>query len=197
MTEALTAVLVIVTIVYAFSTYRIQKANESLVALIQRQGEETLRPYVTSTIFLLPHNPIFYLRISNTGRSSAADLRLGIDRSFVQFGEAGPDRDIAAYRAFREPIDSLPPGGELVFPLAQDFVVFGEAADASRTPPTFTISATYSFAGKTYSELTRLDLRPYLMTSLPIDPRLSELEKLREAAEGIREAIRKLPNRQA
>jgi hypothetical protein len=196
-TELLTGILVVVTVIYAWSTYRIQKANEAVVVLMHRQAEETSRPYVSISIFMLPHNPIFYLRISNLGRSAATDLRLVLDRSFIQFGEPGPDRDLAGYRAFQEPIDSFAPSTELIFPLAQSFVVFSDSADPARTPAVFNITATYSFGGKVFTEKSCMDLRPYFMSSIPLDATLSEYERQSKALEEIAKAARALAAKQA
>ncbi len=64
----LTGLLVLITGFYAWATYRILKANELVVEAMREQSEATYRPYVTAGVYLEPDNPIFYLRIANTGK---------------------------------------------------------------------------------------------------------------------------------
>jgi len=128
MIEILTAILVIVTGIYAWETYRILKANERMVAVTREQSLALTRPYVTVSLYLEPGSPLFHLRIKNTGHTTAENLRLVLDPPFFQFGKRDPEHDISQLSAFREPIASFPPGAELQFHLAQSFVVFGEKA---------------------------------------------------------------------
>jgi hypothetical protein len=192
----LTAVLVLITLVYAWSTYRIQLANENLVRISHEQLAQANRPYIVASIDLLPHNPIFYLHVRNTGRTAAQDLRLAIDHDFFQFGENGSDRNLATFRAFNEPFDSFPPDAALVFPLAQSFVVFGEHADLAKTPTRFTITATYHTGSQQVTERHPIDLRPYFMSSLPVDPFLTQQEDMVKALKAIQIVLQeRLPTR--
>jgi hypothetical protein len=187
-TITLTFVLVAVTIVYAWSTYRIQKANESIVALTKQQLENALRPYISVGVFVIPNSLVFKLCIVNTGRTAAKNLSLSLDRSFCQF--ADPKRDLLSLRAFKESVDSFPPGAELSFLLATSIILFGPSAAASLTPPTFSITASYDFGAGRVVETTAIDLRPYLDSGMPIDPLISELHECRTVLEGIRQEMR-------
>lgn len=84
--EHLTAALVAITMFYAYATFRIMRANERAVSAMRKQTEALVRPYVTVTVMTVPASPMFYLRIANTGRTGAEDVRLTIDRDFFQYG---------------------------------------------------------------------------------------------------------------
>lgn len=191
MIEVLTACLVIITAFYAWATYHILKANKAVVALMSEQSEALTRPYVTVSVFLMPDSPIFTLRIANTGKTQAKDLRLTLDRDFQKYGRISPDSNLSSFVAFNEKIDSFPPGAELYFDLAQSFVIFGENTDKNSTPTVFTISSEYSYGNKTVTEKNTIDLRPYYMSNLPDNPYLDELKKLRESIDKAGDKIQK------
>jgi hypothetical protein len=182
--DYLTAILVFVTAIYSYLTYKMAKASEASVAAFREQSESMLRPYVSIAPYVRGHTTILYLRIQNTGRTTAENLRLSMDKDFFQFGEAKqPDRNLRTKAAFVEPIQALPPNGKLVFALAQGFVIFAPDADPSIVPQQFSITAEYGFAGKRVKETHHIDLRPYIGSEGERDPIVDELEKLRVAAE--------------
>lgn len=182
--DYLTAILVFVTAIYSYLTHKMAKASEASVQTMQQQSEAMFRPYVTVLPFVRPHTTVLYLRIENTGKAAAENLRLSMDKDFFQFGEGKqPDHNLRAKTAFVEPIQSLPSGGRLVFALAQGFIVFAPDADKSVVPQQFTITATYSFGRKEFTETNRIDLRPYIGSEGELDPVVEELEKLRKVAE--------------
>lgn len=159
-TDVLTGLLVIITGFYAWVTYKIMVVNQSTLSSIQQQVEAALRPYVTINVFTEPDGVLFYLRIANTGRSGADNVRLTLDRDFYQYGQTDQP-SLREATVFQQPIQQLPPGSELIFGLAQGFVVLGEKANPDVTPPVFSVNAKYSYGGKEVSETTTIDLRPY------------------------------------
>lgn len=193
MIEFLTSLLVVITAFYAWATYRILKANERVVEAMREQSEATYRPYVTVTVRLEPDNPIFYLRIANLGKTAATDLRLIIDRSFFKFGERSDNKDLSSFAAFNQPIDSLPPESEIVFGLAQGFVVFADGADPSTCPTTFTVTATYRFGVKQVEERHVIDLRPYLGADVPQDPVIRKLKTINDTLGKLVGAVKSAP----
>lgn len=193
MIEILTALLVLITGFYAWVTYRILKANELVVDAMREQSEATYRPYVTVTLFLEPDNPIFYLRITNRGKTSATDLRLAIDRSFFKFGERSERNDLASFAAFNQPIDSLAPESEIVFGLAQGFVVFAEGADQTTCPNTFAVTAGYKFGAKQVEERHVIDLKPYLHADVPQNSVIRKLKAINESLGKLTEAVKSTP----
>jgi hypothetical protein len=169
--EFLTFALVLITAFYAWATFQ-------MLGVMSEQSEALNRPYVSISPFLEPDNPIFSLRISNIGKTGASNLRLNIDRSFYKFGEVSESNDISKFNAFTQPIDSFPPGAEIIFALAQGFVIFGKDADATKVPQTFTITATYSFGKRTVIEVNNIDLRPYLHADVPQDATIRKLAEM-------------------
>lgn len=179
--EVLTAILVLVTAIYAYLTYRMAKANEASVQAMREQSEAMLRPYIEVTPYVRPHTTVLYLRVKNTGRTAAQNVRLTMDRDFFQFGKSGSaDHNLRTKAAFAQPIDSLGPGHKLVFGLAQGFVIFGKEGGPEITPQQFNIMVTYEFRGKKVEELHQIDLRPYIGSEGERDPVAEELEKIRQ-----------------
>lgn len=180
--EILTAVLVVITAFYAWLTHRIARSNERSAEIMARQTELLTRPYVEVSVFVPPKIPVLYLRIANTGKTAARNLRLTMDRPFHQYGEAKRS-NLAELSAFNQPIDSFPPGAELIFALAQGFVIFGENADPDITPPEFNVTASYEYENRTVTEVTHVELRPYLGSTMEPSPLIEELERIRKAIE--------------
>jgi hypothetical protein len=179
-TDVLTGVLVAITGVYAVLTYGIMKATERSVAAMQQQTEALSRPYITVAPLTLPKNIILFLRVANTGKMAAERLRLQLDRPFHRFGRVEEVENLATYSAFTQEIASFAPGAELIFALAQSFVVFGENADESKTPLTFKVTATYGFGRRTVTEITEVDLRPYRGMHIAYDPVVDELSEIKD-----------------
>ena len=179
--ELLTAILVLVTGFYAWATFRILKANERVVDVMKKQNDAMVRPYITITTFVHPRHPLIYLKIINTGKTAAENLRLEIDRPFYQFGQGREENNIANFPAFQKPIDCFPPGTSLCFDLAQGFIIFGKDANPNITPTKFSIKAIYSYAEKTVEEVTNIDLQPYLNSKREPDSLIEELEKIQKA----------------
>jgi len=93
--EYLTAILAFITAIYAYLTHRMAKASEASVEAMRDQSEAMLRPYIIAVLFIRPHTPFLYLRVKNTGRMGAQNLRLTLDRDFFQFGEKdGADKNL-------------------------------------------------------------------------------------------------------
>lgn len=192
MIEILTGALVIITGFYAWATYQILKANKRVVEVMQEQNEAINRPYVTVSPKLEPDNPIFYLTVSNTGRTSARNLRLSIDRSFYKFGESNPESDLATCSAFTQPIDAFAPGSEMTFSLAQGFVIFAENADESILPKKFTIVAEYEYGlDRSVKESHTIDLRPYLGADVPQEALIRKMKDLIKAVEKVANSAKK------
>jgi hypothetical protein len=106
-----------------------------------------------------------------------------LDKDFYQFGEEKEESNLRSFLAFKEPIDSFVPGAEMLFYLAQSFLIFRKKTDQDLTPGILTITAQYEYQGKKVTENTVIDLRPYLGSALPYDPMVNQLKKLRETIE--------------
>jgi len=182
--EYLTAILAFITAVYAYLTHRMAKASEASVEAMRDQSEAMSRPYVTISPFIRSHTTILYLRVKNTGRMGAQNLRLTLDRDFFQFAEKNrSENNLRTKSAFSTPIDSFPPGADLIFALGQGWVLFGENAGPDVCPTQFNVTAAYEFLGKEVVEVNRIDLRPYVGTEGERDPIVEELERIRAVME--------------
>jgi hypothetical protein len=183
-TNLLTALLTLLTAVYAFLTWRILRANEAVVGAMREERRAAMRPYVTVSPRTVPGSYQVFLQIENTGRSTAESVRLTVDRPFQRFGKPGPENDIRSFSAFSERIDSLPPGMKLTFALAMAPQLFGEAqVSVEAMPRQFQIRAEYSWSDGSAQETSAVDLRPYFMTAIERDPVAGELEAIRKQLE--------------
>jgi hypothetical protein len=182
MIEILTALLVFITGLYAWFTFRILKANEKIVEKMRDQQEAMYRPYISISPVVYPENPIAFLKISNSGLTAANNLRLSLDKDFFQFGEKKDERNLKFRSAFKDSIDSFVPGAEMYFYLAQSFVLFKKGGE-DLTPTTFTVTAEYEYLDKKAVEKTVIDLSPYLGAANPHDPLVSQLKAIKEAIE--------------
>jgi hypothetical protein len=178
--DILTGILIFVTAIYAYLTHRMVVASEASVKALRDQSEAMLRPYITAAPFVRPHTTALYLRITNSGRTSAENLRLTIDRDFFQFGETGrSEKNLRIKSAFTTPIDSFAPGNQLIFGLGIGSMILGTGASPGATPLQFTITAAYDYFGKKVEEANRIDLRAYIGSEGERDPVVEELERIR------------------
>lgn len=188
----LNGLLVMITAFYAWATFRILKANEGVLTAARDQSEALSRPYVSPILYLVPGTDIFALRIENSGHTEARNLTLTLDRDFFRFGKREPGKNAKDLNVFSQPIQSFGPGARIDVWLAQGPHLFGGDADPDRTPLAFSVRATYEFAGKSVTEDTTIDFRPYLMTDLPRDPLVQELKEIKRAIDDLKDRLPRL-----
>ncbi len=185
--EVLTAILTFLTGVYAWLTSRILRTNEAVVRAMREERLATMRPYVTIGPRTVPGSYQVFLRIENTGRTAAQNVRLSLDRPFQRFGEAGEENNLQRLAAFTERLDSLPPGMTLTFTLAMATQLFGPAqAPADAIPRQFRVRVEYSWPDGNADETSFVDLRPYAMTTVEQNQVVGELEKIRKEIAALR-----------
>lgn len=181
----LTLALVVITTFYAWATFKILRANESVVSAMRAQTEAQLRPYVVASVAPRIGTTLMLLEIRNTGNSPAVALRLKMDHDFFPHAERRESENIAKLPAFSEVIDGLAPGARLQFILGVGHIIFGHSVDESLCPKVFAIQATYSHGDRVYSEKSTIDLRPMLHSAAIQDPIAEEVKQLREALERV------------
>jgi hypothetical protein len=181
MIETLTAILVGVTIYYAWTTRRILQANEQAVAAMREQTEAISRPYVTVS-HSLGSDGIIYLGVGNNGQSSAENLKLTISDDFYQLGVNHEQYKLSNLKAFANPVRHLPPGTKLTFALKSidqvvmtQQVILPEKPSEAPTPSSFSITAEYSYGSKTVEEVTYIDVSLYHGTFKEIDAVVRQL----------------------
>ena len=153
---ALTVVLVFVTAVYVWKTAAIAGANREAVDAMRAQTEASLRPYIAITPVLDDRYAVS-ISITNEGRTPAQDVQLSWDPPYSLAGNSS--RSTSVIPAFNQAIPTFPPGTRLYYLLDARFSDSdGRPEDQ---PLVFTVSASYSFAGKLYSESTTIDLRMF------------------------------------
>ena len=201
-TEILTGLLVFITGLYAFVTYRILKANEKAVGVMKEQSQSMreqaaimneqvqamrqqadalTRPYIAIKSFIVPGSKTIYLSISNIGKSAAENLKLELDRDFHRFGTRVASKNLSKYNVFQNQIECFPPEAQFVFSLAQGIHLFSEQADHTTTPLAFKIKALYSYSGRQVEETTVIDLAPYLNSEPDPEPIIDQLKEINKA----------------
>ena len=188
MIELLTAVLVIVTGVYAYFTFRILRENQKTVKIMMEQNEAVTRPYITIRTSYQPM-AIYFLHIANIGNSAAENLKLKIDKDYYLFADKKFNRNIKDSYAFSNTIKTFTPKAELIYCLGAGSKIFNDNHSNEITPLSFTITAIYSFKGKTVEESTEIDLMQYKGNVLYVDSQTKILTKIFDAlkAAGISE----------
>lgn len=181
--DLLTLVLVVITGFYAWATFRILRANEGVVAAMREQTEAQLRPYIVISVAPRIGTTLLCLTVKNNGRSPAINLRMKFDRSFFMNGEKREDRNIAAFSAFTNPIESLAPESQLIFILGVGGTIFGSQNDPTACPTVFSINSRYQHGPREYAETSTIDIRPMLSSTIEQDPVAEELARLRESLE--------------
>jgi hypothetical protein len=190
-TDWLTLALVVITAFYAYATLKILRANEAMVATMKNQQNAAMRPYILVSSSVRTGTQLLYLSIKNVGKTAALDLNLSLDKDFYQMGEKRDERNIANSAAFSRSIDSLPPEGQLLFLLGNGPTLYGGSNTESLSPLVFQVTASYRSASDRFSEVSTVDLRPYINTDIPHDPIVEELAKLREAFGKLAKALAK------
>jgi hypothetical protein len=163
--------------IYTFVTARILRANKDAVAAMREQVHELSRPRIQVWPSPRMGTQLICLTIRNSGPSAAEHVTLSIDRDFFAFGEAGDDKNLRNFSAFREPFDALGPGAEMIFYLGTGPQLLGPSRN-ERTPLQFRVDAAYGFSDRTYQEATTVDLKPFLHSAVPQDPVAEEVEKV-------------------
>lgn len=181
MTDFLTFLLVIVTSFYAWVTYKILKANENVVKEMEKQYKGFIRPYISVGIKTFTGNSCLFLRIKNIGKSGAENLRITLDRNFYKLGHKDEKNNLKSLPAFSNPIQMFAPDAELLFRLAQGFVVFGENANSEITPRQFNINLSYTYMNSFFEERIAIDLTPYVNTTLPQSPIVKALDRINDS----------------
>lgn len=183
--EVLTGILVVVTGVYAYLTYKMSDMSERSVMIMKEQVEEMARPYLVVQPVVRSHTQFLYLRICNSGKTAALGVQLEIDKDFHQFDDF--EKNLKDASAFSSRIDSFAPGQELFFALAQGWLIFGESKHS--LPQQFVVTATYSYMGKQVVEKNFIDLRPFAQSEGKRNPIVEELEKIRKAHEKLARTV--------
>lgn len=179
----LTLALVVITAFYAWITQKILRANESMVLTMKNQQDAEMRPYIEITMNVWAGTQILRLSIKNVGKTSAASLRLSIDKNFHQFRNQHPERNLANHPAFSSTIESFPPGSELLFDLGTGPDIYSKSNINDLCPLVFTIKAEYISGSNFIVENSTIDLHPYIDTVVPTDPIVEELSRLRAELE--------------
>lgn len=189
-TDKLTLALVIITAFYAWATFQILRANQAMVSTMRDQQNAAMRPYILVSINLRIGTQLIYLSIKNVGKTAALGLTLSLDKDFYEFGKMVEGKNIADSAAFSRVIDSLPPNGELLFLLGDGVMLNGSSNTEELSPLLFQITANYMSGSEEISEISIVDLRPYIGTHVPHDPIVEALERLRQEFVKLSRAIK-------
>lgn len=169
--EGLTAGLVLVTIYYAVQTHR-------TVSAMKEQNVRLIRPYIS--ICPIRDGITFHLRVENTGKTSADNLQLSIDRPFYCLDEE--EANLKEQHLFTSGVASFSPGAEVNFLLGTTVQIFGKEDTHYPMPSKFEVTARYSYSGNEVVETTTVDLNQY---AKKFAPQIGVTRHLRDAKKSL------------
>ena len=161
----LTLVLVVVTGIYVYLTWRIANTNQKMIERIDEQHREEIRPNVYAFLEFR-EQVVARLVVENKGRSPAYNLRASISDDFFQFGESH-GQNLKELPLFNEEISWFPPGARVTIDLAQGFNFDVERDGKNLTPSKFSIGLDYHSKFDHYLETCLIDLSPYANMHIP------------------------------
>ena len=174
----LTVVLVLITAIYAYLTHRMARSSEASVRLMKEQADAISRPYVSVLLAKQLNNPFIFLRVENTGQTAAPNMTLSLGPEFERIKELKGPKELKNSYLFTKTVASFPPRSPVLFLLG-----FGDTFvddDKKRPQETFSITAKYSFSGKTVTETTWLDVNQYNSTALETDSVVNSLREIKD-----------------
>ena len=174
----LTLVLVAITAYYAYVTARMAKSAEASVCLMKEQADAITRPYVTLSLVKQPNDPSIHLRIENTGQTAAENLTLSLGSECETITNLDGMKRLRESHLFTQTTATFPPHSPVLFLIGCGASLHG-GDDKKYPQETFTITAKYSFAGRTVSEATIVDVNQYSETILATDPVVYALNKIK------------------
>jgi hypothetical protein len=151
---ALTAVLVVITGVYAYLTWRLAKSAERTI-------EEAQRGALFVTLKFRQGGSIAQLHIGNMGRASAEGCTFSLSTIVNDVSESAALNDKPFFSNSK---CSLPPGASVEFALPVAHAYFSKMGSRGY-PPNFKVSYEYSSLGKTYREVSAIDVALYARSS--------------------------------
>lgn len=165
--EILTGLLVVVTGYYAWVAH-------SSLKVMREQNDRLTRPYVV--IRPVRDSQNILLEVENTGRTSAEDLKLDIDKSFHCAGEE--DSDLREQHLFSEGVGSFAPGSKVVHLLGTTGQLYPD--ESANMPWEFEIEARYVYADNQVTEKTTVDLNQFAKLFVPTTGVRAEIRKIRQ-----------------
>ena len=180
-----TGLSVVISLAVAIVTYKTVLASRAAVDVMRAQLESTTRPYILVGIVVRPMSTFFQLRISNTGGSSAKNLRLSLDKDYHFNAEESAAENLKTFTAFTHPIAEFPPQAELLFHLGLGHRIL----KSNLSPVQFSVTAKYEYSGREVVEETVVDLQPFGQSGKPVDPIAERLEGIQSEIKALRNAI--------
>ena len=178
-------ILVVVTGVYTFLTYRLVSANNRLIEFSEQQIELQQRPYIEVSVVVRDGAPLFQLKVTNTGASSARNLKIDISPDFYRFHEKLEKNLIQGFPLFSQVTPSFPPKMEILYDLGVAYKFFEEDVDETIAPPEMVVKMSYGSGLKSYEDEIRLDIRMFGGAFAGSVGSLNELKKVNSNLEAL------------
>ena len=141
--------VLIITVIYAWLTYRLAKAAES-------QIWQSSRASVIASVVTNQGGQLFLLHIEDLGSSPAESLRVHIDRPLhTQFSQIKPITDAPL---FKNGVSSFPARHSVKFALGVSFNWLNKATDRTLHPTTFNITVEYETFGRKIVDTFPIDM---------------------------------------
>lgn len=174
MMETLTAILVVITAAYAYFTYQLLSASRSTVRTMQKQIQETIRPFVSFD--LVPRGALIEIHVKNSGATPA--LKVTATVTPTVFSTIRSDKRTS--RLSGNTIAFLAPGREL-----REFL--GSWAEVKEMSEAMSFGVRLSYfdsSGNEYSDSYDIDLGG--LDAMPYVGRPDIAEELKKIAESLK-----------
>ena len=183
--------LAVITLVYACLTYRLVTLSQDTLSDARLQSQRDNRPYIDVVALQREGATVFQLRIGNTGRNAAKNVRLSLSKQFYQRHQIKEKYLLQNMHPFKETIASFSPKLELVLDLGISYEFFLDL-DSVTTPLDFEVRAQYEWEGLHFDETTPIDIRVFARSSAAASGVLQEYKDINKQLQEMTKAINSL-----
>ncbi len=189
--DYLTATLALITAIYAFITHRILIANQKAVKVMERQIEESTRPYVLAHAYTPMGSQSFELQITNLGKSVAYDVSLKLDKEIYIGGVVKNESKFSELPIFRDGMPSMAPGFKISFYLGTSFKVLSGDENQVKSPKEFKITISYrNGRGRKYEDFFNVNIGVFEQSAIHYPDGTQSLKKIADMISKIENTLR-------
>jgi len=183
--------LAAITLLYACLTYRLVTLSQDTLSDARLQSQRDNRPYIDVVALQREGAALFQLRIGNTGRNAAKNVKLSLSKQFYRYHQIKEENLLQNKHPFKETITRFSPKLELVLDLGATYKFFQDL-DSVTTPLDFEVRAQYEWEDLHFDEITPIDIRVFAGSSAAASGVLQEYKDINKQLEEITKAINSL-----
>lgn len=185
--------MVAVTGVYVWIAKKSLEASHKAMDQMAEASVMRDRPYITISQVTPPGSVSIFLVIANTGKSAAKHLRMKLDPDFKPFVTSPADfRPLSEVEIFRREVDTFTPGTRMTFQLHSFKVMPPRHLQEHPEMYRFQIHSAYEYAGRSFSEVTQIDLSDWRGGEIEHLPLLDCLNEMKVEMCASKQAIERI-----